>query len=65
MEKQNSGARIPGIDDRPMTKEQFAAMWERLSAQTEEVFIRTDAAEQAMVNSREKASTESKKDVAV
>ena len=39
MAKQNNDVQIPGIDDRPMTKEQFAAMWERLSPQTGEVFL--------------------------
>lgn len=46
MAKQNNDVQIPGIDDRPMTKEQFAAMWERLSTQTGEVFLGDDKGKQ-------------------
>ena len=38
MARRKSEIKIPGIDDRPMTKERLDAMWERLSTQ-EEVFF--------------------------
>ena len=38
MARRNSDVQIPGIDDRPMTKERQDTMWERLATQ-EEVFF--------------------------
>lgn len=39
MEKANEQFRIPGIDDRPMTEERLAQMWQRLAEQEEEIFV--------------------------